>query len=121
MTRVETTTELKLPRHATRNRLSRSGPLLGLFLVCVIFGFLVGPQFFRTGNVELIARQTAIVAVAALGMTVVIASAGIDLSVGSVVSLSTVIIALLLRTGVPPIAAVMAAVATGVLCGAIVG
>jgi len=95
--------------------------VLGLFLVCLIFGFLVGPQFFRTGNLELIARQTAIVAVAALGMTVVIASAGIDLSVGSVVSLSTVVIALLLRSGLPPFAAVMAAVASGVLCGLIVG
>ena len=101
--------------------LNRSGPVLGLVLVCLIFGFLVGPQFFSTGNLELIARQTAIVAVAAIGMTVVIASAGIDLSVGSVVSLSTVIIALFLRSGVPPFAAVAGAVAAGVLCGAIVG
>jgi len=108
--------------HAPRMKwLNRSGPVLGLFLVCLIFGLLVGPQFFHTGNLELIARQTAIVAVAALGMTVVIASAGIDLSVGSVVSLSTVIVALLLRSGAPPVAAVMAAVAAGVLCGAIVG
>jgi ribose/xylose/arabinose/galactoside ABC-type transport system permease subunit len=95
--------------------------VLGLFLVCLIFGVLVGPQFFRTGNLELIARQTAIVAVAALGMTVVIASAGIDLSVGSVVSLSTVVIALFLRSGLPPFVAVMAAVASGVLSGLIVG
>src|SRR4030095_16982646 len=105
MTRVETTAELKAPRQTPAKWLNRSGPVMGLFLVCVIFGFLVGPQFFRTGNLELIARQTAIVAVAALGMTVVIASAGIDLSVGSVVSLSTVIIALLLRSSVPPLAA----------------
>src|SRR5215510_3743976 len=121
MTRVEATTQLKTQYHTPLKWLNRSGPVLGLFLVCLIFGFLVGPQFFRTGNLELIARQTAIVAVAALGMTVVIASAGIDLSVGSVVSLSTVIIALLLRAGIPPLAAVLAAVATGVLCGAIVG
>src|SRR5215472_6416589 len=120
MTRIEATTELKAPYQPAK-WLSRTGPVLGLFLVCVIFGFLVGPQFFRTGNLELIARQTAIVAVAALGMTVVIASAGIDLSVGSVVSLSTVIIALLLRAGIPPLAAVLAAVAAGVFCGAIVG
>ena len=122
MTRVEKTTrEFKASEEKANKWLSRSGPVLGLFLVCLIFGFLVGPQFFRTGNLELIARQTAIVAVASLGMTVVIASAGIDLSVGSVVSLSTVVIALLLRSGVPPLAAVLAAVAVGVLCGAIVG
>jgi len=101
--------------------LNRSGPVLGLFLVCLIFAFLVGPQFLNPGNLELIARQTAIVAVAAIGMTVVIASAGIDLSVGSVVSLSTVVMALLLRSGVPAFAAVGGAVAAGVLCGAIVG
>jgi ribose transport system permease protein len=121
MTRVEATTELKASYHTRGKWVSRSGPVLGLFLVCLIFGLLVGPQFFRTGNLELIARQTAIVAVASLGMTVVIASAGIDLSVGSVVSLSTVVIALLLRSGVPPLAAVLAAVAAGVMCGAIVG
>src|SRR5262245_60817503 len=123
MTRVETTTtrELKASERTANNWLTRSGPVLGLLLVCVVFGFLVGPQFFRTSNLKLIARQTAIVAVASLGMTVVIASAGIDLSVGSVVSLSTVIIALLLRSGVPPLAAVLAAVAAGALCGAIVG
>ena len=40
---------------------------------------------------------------------------------GSVVSLSTVVIALLLRAGIPPLAAVLAAVAAGVLCGAIIG
>src|SRR5438093_10186819 len=98
---------------------NRSGPVLGLFLACLIFGLLVGPQFFRTGNLELIARQTAIVAVAALGMTVVIASGGIDLSVGSVVSLATVIIALLLRSGVNPFFAVFAAVAIGAICGVV--
>jgi ribose/xylose/arabinose/galactoside ABC-type transport system permease subunit len=101
--------------------LNRSGPVLGLLLVCLIFGFLVGPQFFSTGNLELITRQTAIVAVAAIGMTVVIASAGIDLSVGSVVSLSTVVIALLLRSGMSPFAAVAGAIAAGVLCGVIIG
>ena len=45
-------------------------------------------------NLELIARQTAIVCTAALGMTMVIVAAGIDLSVGSIVALSTVVIAL---------------------------
>lgn len=101
--------------------LNRSGPILGLLFVCVVFGFLVGPQFFRAGNLELIARQTAIVAVAALGMTIVIASAGIDLSVGSVVSLSTVIIALLLRSNVDPLLAALAGIGAGVVCGSTVG
>ncbi len=58
-------------------------------------------------NLELMARQTAIVCIAALGMTMVIVSGGIDLSVGSIVALSTVVIALLLRAGVGPLAAAL--------------
>ena len=48
---------------------------------------LVGWQFFEPANLELMARQTAIVCMAALGMTVVIVAGGIDLSVGSVIAL----------------------------------
>ena len=65
-----------------------SGVLLGLALVLLVFGLLIGPQFFRPANLELMARQTVIVCMAALGMTMVIISAGIDLSVGSIVSQS---------------------------------
>ena len=101
--------------------LSRSGPFLGLVLVCAVFGLLVGPQFFRATNLELIARQTAIVSVAALGMTIVIASAGIDLSVGSIVSLSTVVIALALRSHIDPFFAATAGVAAGIACGSTTG
>jgi ribose/xylose/arabinose/galactoside ABC-type transport system permease subunit len=67
------------------------------------------------------ARQTVIVCVAALGMTMVIVSGGIDLSVGSIVALSTVVTALLLRDGVPPLLAAVGAVAAGAACGAING
>ncbi len=101
--------------------LNRSGPIFGLVFVCGVFGLLVGAQFFRAGNLELIARQTAIVSVAALGMTMVIASAGIDLSVGSVIALSTVVIALLLRARVDPLLAALGGVAAGVACGSATG
>ena len=76
-----------------------AGPLLGLALVALIFAGLVGPSFLGADNVELIARQTAVLCAAALGMTMVIVSAGIDLSVGSVVALTTVVIAQVLRMG----------------------
>ena len=66
------------------------GPILGLLLVAVIFGVLIGARFFLPANLELVARQTAIVAAAALGMTVIIISGGIDLSVGSIVALAGV-------------------------------
>ena len=80
-----------------RSLLDRTGVFFGLVLVAAIFGMLVGRQFFAPANLELMARQTAIVCMAALGMTVVIATGGIDLSVGSMISLTTVVIALALR------------------------
>ena len=98
-----------------------TGVLVGLAVVAAIFGLLIGPQFFRAANLELMARQTVIVCVAALGMTMVIVSGGIDLSVGSVVALSTVVTALLLRGGVAPALAALGAVAAGAVCGAVNG
>jgi ribose transport system permease protein len=104
-----------------RELLSRGGPFLGLAFVLALFGLLIGPQFFRPVNLDLIARQTAIVGMAALGMTLVIATAGIDLSVGSTVSLSTVVIALLLRQESSPAAAALAGVGAAAACGLLTG
>jgi len=102
----------------TRRQLLESlGPVLGLTFVAIIFGFLVGPQFFRGSNIELVARQTAIVCTASLGMTMVIVAGGIDLSVGSVVALTTVVIALMLRADHGPAAAAAAGIGAGALCG----
>ena len=91
--------------------------LAGLALVAILFGFLIGPQFFSAANLELMARQTAIVCVAALGMTMVIVAGGIDLSVGSVIALSTVVTAQLLRDGSWPLVAAAGAIAAGAACG----
>jgi ribose transport system permease protein len=104
-----------------RQLLESAGPVLGLAFVAIIFGFLVGPQFFRGSNVELIARQTAIVCTAALGMTMVIVAGGIDLSVGSVVALTTVVMALTLRADHGPWLAAAAGISAGSLCGAVSG
>jgi len=94
-----------------------SGVLLGLLLVALLFGVLIGPQFFRPANLELMAIQTVIVCVAALGMTMVIVSAGIDLSVGSIVALATVVTAVLLRRGYDPALAALGALGACALCG----
>src|SRR5438093_943889 len=104
-----------------RRFLDERGVLIGLVIVALIFGALIGPQFFRAANLERMARQTVIVCVAALGMTMVIVSGGIDLSVGSVVALSTVVVALMLRAGTGPTLAAAGAVAAGALCGALNG
>jgi ribose/xylose/arabinose/galactoside ABC-type transport system permease subunit len=104
-----------------RTLIDRGGTFIGLLLVALIFGALVGPQFFGAGNLELMARQTAIVSIAAVGMTVVIVAGGIDLSVGSIIALSTVVIALLLRAGVSPLLAALGAVAAAAVCGLVNG
>jgi ribose/xylose/arabinose/galactoside ABC-type transport system permease subunit len=106
---------------ATRRRLlDETGVLVGLALVLALFGALIGPQFFRAANLELVARQTVIVCVAALGMTMVIVSGGIDLSVGSIVALSTVVTALLLQAHGPAVSA-LGAIAAGAACGVVNG
>jgi ribose/xylose/arabinose/galactoside ABC-type transport system permease subunit len=102
-------------------RISEAGVLAGLLLVATLFAILIGPQFLRAANLELMARQTAIVCVAALGMTMVIVAGGIDLSVGSVIALATVVTALLLRSAVGPLFAALGAVAAGAACGMLNG
>ncbi len=97
------------------------GPVLGLLFVAMTFGALIGTNFFLPGNLELMARQTAIVCAAALGMTVVIVSGGIDLSVGSVVALTTVVVALLIGFEWSPAGAAVAGVGAGALCGMVNG
>ncbi|HSF17170.1 MAG TPA: ABC transporter permease [Vicinamibacteria bacterium] len=100
-----------------RRWISALGPLFGLASIYSVFA-VFGPDSFATvGTLETIARQTAIVGTAALGMTLVIISGGIDLSVGSIVAMTSVIVALVLNAGGSPFAAVAAATAGGALCG----
>ncbi len=102
----------------TLARLSRTlGPLAGLVGIFALFA-IIGPESFSSSNnLETIARQTAIVGSAALGMTLIIISGGIDLSVGSMIALVTVVIAALLQAGVDPLLAALAGVGVGALCG----
>src|SRR4030042_2251411 len=98
------------------------GPLLALLLVYGVFAAIAPPSFTTWRNLETIARQTTIVGMAALGMTLVIISGGIDLSVGSIVALSTAVIATLLQgAGAGPVAAAAGGVAAGRLWGLING
>ena len=105
----------------TRRWLETAGPLIGLLFVSIVFGALIGPRFFSGVNLELIARQTAIVCTAALGMTMVIVSAGIDLSVGSIVALTTVVIAVLLRSDAGPLSAALAGIGAAAFVGVVNG
>lgn len=104
-----------------RELLNKIGPLLGLIFVVGLFSALRPSTFATLDNAQLILLQTAVVAIAALGMTLIIVSGGIDLSVGSNIALCTVSIALLLAKGVPPLVAVLGGIATGGFCGLLIG
>lgn len=98
----------------TRSR--RVGTLVGLFLLGALLSYL-SPFFLTTSNLLNVMEQTAINAVIAVGMTYVILSAGIDLSVGSVAALAGVVMANRLQAGWPLLSAIAAGVFTGAFCG----
>jgi ribose transport system permease protein len=79
------------------------------------------PYFLTVSNLLNIAEQTSIVAVIAVGMTLVIITAGIDLSVGSVLALAGIVMASVLHAGVPPLAGMLTGLAVGSLCGLLNG
>ena len=80
--------------------LQRFGPLLGLIILCVTLGILTD-HFLTFDNLINVFRQSAVNALVSLGQLLVIITAGIDLSVGSVMGLSCVLAALMLKAGVP--------------------
>ena len=94
--------------------LQSGGPFLGLLLVCGLFALTEERAFiFTGGNFKNILIQTVIVAVGALGMTLIIVGGGIDLSVGSVVAFTGVLGARLLVAGWSPWTTTLALVLVG--------
>ena len=101
--------------------LTAGGPVVGLMGVCVLFAVLRFGTFVTRDNFAIILEQTAVIGIASLGMTLVIIAGGIDLSVGSIIALGTVVLALLLQRGWPPLLAAAGATAAGALCGVFSG
>lgn len=114
------------PAAAARARVGRALELLGPFLALLVLAlalftlFLPG-QFLSAYNFKTVATQTVIVGLGALGMTFVIVSGGIDLSVGSAIALSSVVTALQLRAGLGAWTAVISGVGTGGMLGLLNG
>jgi len=97
------------------------GPFAALLFVYVLFAALRPETFARPINLVTMARQTVVVGIATAGMTMVIVSGGIDLSVGSSVALTTVVIARMLNAGAGPLTAALAGVAVAAVAGFLVG
>jgi ribose transport system permease protein len=109
-----------LKRFSTAVLLQRFGPLLGLVILCAVLGGL-SRSFLTFDNLINVFRQSAVNALVSLGQLLVIITAGIDLSVGSVLGLSAVLAALMLKAGVPPAIAVAGALAIGAVLGSVNG
>jgi ribose transport system permease protein len=102
-----------------QQRIVRLGPFVGLLLVVAFFALASGaPERYLSGNnLRVVLAQTVIVAIGAIGMTMVIVGGGIDLSVGSTIALTGVLCASFVRDGSSPSLAVLVAVVTGGLVG----
>ncbi|MGB9907058.1 MAG: ABC transporter permease [Candidatus Saccharicenans sp.] len=91
------------------------GPFIGLILVISIFSLMpeVSDRFLNLANIKSVATQSVIVALCALGMTLIIVSGGIDLSAASNLALSCVLVAYAISLGLSPLLAAFIGVAAG--------
>ncbi|MEZ5257379.1 MAG: ABC transporter permease [Ilumatobacteraceae bacterium] len=92
-----------------------------LAIVVAVAVALLAPEFFQSRNLVNVSRQASIIGVVAVGMTIVILTGGIDLSVGSTLALSTVSVAVLVNGGLPMPLALPAAVLVGAAAGLLNG
>ncbi len=103
-----------------RSILKNYGIVIAFLLICVLLAFL-SPVFRTVNNFILILRQTSIYGIMAVGMTFVILTGGIDLSVGSVLALSGAICAGMLKSGLPIPLVLLVTLGVGVGCGLFTG
>lgn len=97
------------------------GPLVALIVVFCVFAVLSPDTFLRSQTLLGMAQKTVVVTLCALGMTMVIITGGIDLSTGSLVALTTVVVAKMLKDGASPAVAILTALLVATATGALVG
>jgi fructose transport system permease protein len=96
-------------------------PLMVLVIACIVFTAL-NPRFAQPGTISIVLQQTAVIAALAIGQTLVILTAGIDLAVGAICILSMLLMAnLSAENGVPGFLALLIGIAFGTLCGLLNG
>ncbi|KOO41252.1 ribose ABC transporter permease [Priestia koreensis] len=107
-------------KNHVENIMQKLGPLLGLFILIVIVSVL-NPSFLAPLNILNLLRQVAINALIAYGMTFVILTGGIDLSVGSILALSSALTAGMIVSGLDPILALLVGCVLGAVMGMVNG
>ncbi|HET7867709.1 MAG TPA: ABC transporter permease, partial [Burkholderiaceae bacterium] len=97
------------------------GPFIALVIACVFFG-LATDRFFSGENFSLILQQIAVVGVIAIGQTLIILTAGIDLSCGMVMALGSIVMTKFAADlGMPPMLAVLCGIAATAAFGFVNG
>ena len=102
------------------DQIRQFGTFFGLIALCLLFTIL-SPYFLTTSNLLNVAQQSSIIAVISVGMTFVIITAGIDLSVGSVLAFSGVVMASVLHAGLPIPLGILVGLGVGFSCGLLNG
>jgi ribose transport system permease protein len=106
-------------------RMDQIGALFGLLMLILVFS-LLSPAFRQVGNMQLIATMASTIGIVAVGQTLVLLTGGIDLSVSSVVALTGMVAASLMKYGLGPIppmtgSASYAAIGIGLAAGTLIG
>ena len=99
---------------------SKYGIQSALLLICLIIG-IINPIFFAINNLTNLLVQSVIITIIAFGMTFVIISGGIDLSVGSIVAFSGIILGVTLELGLPLFMSILLCLLAASFCGLING
>ncbi|PGL71002.1 ABC transporter permease [Bacillus sp. AFS055030] len=99
---------------------NRLGMVFVLFILCLLLTF-TAPNFLEAENILNVLKQVSIIAILAAGMTIVILTGGIDLSVGSTVALSGVISVMASSSGINPFLSMILGIVVGYLVGFING
>ncbi|MES2094010.1 MAG: ABC transporter permease [Actinomycetota bacterium] len=97
------------------------GNLIIVFAVIVVVASLLSPDFLTVRNIANLLQQSSLTGIIAIGMTLVILTSGIDLSVGSTAALSGMVVAIALDGHVPIFAAVLLSLVVGVAIGLVLG
>src|SRR5688572_3085742 len=97
-------------------------PFIVLLLGIMVFSAIVGDRFFAPFNLSLILQQVTIIGIVGIAQTLIVLTAGIDLSVGAIMVLSSVVMGrLAVISGVPVPIAFLLGLAMGFLCGLVNG
>ena len=101
-------------------KILKNKPLIGLILFSAIIA-VINPRFLSVANILNVFRQSSINAVIAIGMTFVILTGGIDLSVGSILAFCGAVSAAMLSSGINPVLSLLVALVLGLFFGIVNG